>query len=160
MDISWCRLHCVYQSCPYPPQHGLYSQSAMCCPLLDLMCILDPAFSPCSGGRRRGNNGGIYDRSLFQDKARSVSAVTTCKQFLRCSPFFTSRVRKRPMVSLFAPDCWNQRRRNLKMPGCRLPPLLLHHQVIADFADTTAAWSPVDRVYCRALLCNSTAGSA
>src|SRR5699024_11135623 len=61
-----------------------------------------------------------------------------------------------------APDCWNQRRRNLKMPGCRLPPpLLLHHSGHTDFAaDTTAAWSPVDRVYCRALLCNSTAGSA
>ena len=60
-----------------------------------------------------------------------------------------------------APDCWNQCHRNLKMPGCRWSlPLLLHHSGHTDFAaDTTAAWSSVDRVYCCDLLGNSTAES-
>ena len=54
-----------------------------CVALLDLMCIRIPLFLLVLGGRRRGNNGGIYDRSLFQDKALfSERGNNLCKQFL------------------------------------------------------------------------------
>ena len=83
MDIGWCRLHCVYQSAVLIHPNMGFIAKVPCVALLDLMCIRIPLFLLVLGGRRRGNNGGIYDRSLFQDKALfSERGNNLCKQFL------------------------------------------------------------------------------
>ena len=83
MNIGGCRLHCVDQSAVLIYADMRFIAKVPCVALLDLMCIRIPLFLLVLGGRRRGNNGGIYDRSLFQDKALfSERGNNLCKQFM------------------------------------------------------------------------------
>ena len=57
--------------------------------LLDLMCIRIPFFLFILGGRWRGYNGGINNRSLFQDKPTLCkSGYHLRKQFLLQAVFY------------------------------------------------------------------------
>lgn len=99
---------------------------------------------------------------FFRIRPCSVSAATTCVNSFSCNPFSPAGSGSGQWYPHSAPGCLNQRRRNPKTPGCRLLlPLSLRRSSHTDFAaDTAAAWSPADRVCCRALLYNSTAKSA
>ena len=134
-----------------------YALCARCC-LPD--AHPDPFLLLVLGGGRRRDNGRVNDRSLFRDHLRFASAADLRKQLLLQSILY-QQIPKASWYPRPEPDCLNRLHRNPKMPGCRL--LLrpsLHRSGRTDFAaGTDAAWSPADRVCCRALLCNSTAGS-
>lgn len=69
MDISGCHLHCVNQSAVLIRANMSLVAKVPCIAFLDLMCIRVSLFLLVLVGRRRRDNGRIYDRSLFQDNA-------------------------------------------------------------------------------------------
>lgn len=101
MNIGGCRRQCVDQSAVLIYADMRFIAKVPCIALLDLMCIRIPLLLLVLGGGWRGNDGGINNRSLFRIRPCSVSAATTCVNSFSCNPFFTSRFRKRPMVSPF-----------------------------------------------------------
>ena len=83
MNIGGCRLHCVDQSAVLIYADMRFIAKVPCVALLDLMCIRIPLLLLVLGGGGRGNDGGINNRSLFQDKALfSERGNNLCKQFL------------------------------------------------------------------------------
>ena len=68
MDIRCCCLHGMNQSAVPVNADMCLIAEVLGIAFLHLMCIRVPLLFLVLGGRRGGNNGGIHDRSLFQDE--------------------------------------------------------------------------------------------
>ena len=68
MNIGGCRRQCVDQSAVLIYADMRFIAKVPCIALLDLMCIRIPLLLLVLGGGWRGNDGGINNRSLFQDQ--------------------------------------------------------------------------------------------
>lgn len=132
MDIGGRCLCRVNQSAVLINPDMRFLARVPCVAFPDLMGVRIPLLLPIPSGRRRENNRGINDRSLSQDQPPfSEQGYDLCKQLL-VHPVFHQQI---PEAAYGIP-VW--------------------HLITGINA---AAFSPMDRVCCRALLCNSTAVS-